>query len=43
MAYLDLKGEGNNSMPENRWLVQAHGPVHREALRDMAKAGLPES
>jgi hypothetical protein len=43
MADLDPKGEGNNSMPGNRW----PGPDVRDGAsggpRDMAKAGLPES
>jgi hypothetical protein len=43
MAYLDSKGKGNNSMPENRrpspgiWGGASGDP------RDMAKAGLPEA
>jgi len=43
MADLDLKGEGDNSMPGNRRL----GPDVRDGApggpRDMAKAALPES
>jgi hypothetical protein len=42
MADLDPKGEGNNSMPENR----RPGPDARDGAPgspcDMAKAGLPE-
>ena len=41
MAYLDLKGEGDSSMPGNRWPC----PGVRDGVpgdpRDMAKAGLP--
>jgi hypothetical protein len=43
MAYLDLKGEGDSSMPGNQWSCPG---VWSEVLgdpRDMAKAGLPES
>ena len=43
MAYLDPKGEGDNSMPGNR----RPGPGVRDGAlgdpRDMAKAGLPEA
>ena len=43
MAYLDLKGEGDKSMPGNQ---RSCPGVWNEVLgdpRDMAKAGLPES
>ncbi len=43
MAYLDLKGEGDNSMPGNRWPCPGVRGGAPGDPRDMAKAGLPES
>jgi hypothetical protein len=43
MAYLDLKGEGDGSMPEKRWPrpdARSGAPFDP---RDMVKAGLPAS
>src|SRR6266542_541508 len=42
MAYPDLKGEGNCSMPENRWPCPGVRDDVPGDPRDMAKAGLPE-
>ena len=43
MAYLDLKGEGDNSMPGNRRPCSGVRGGAPGDPRDMAKAGLPES
>ena len=43
MAYLDPKGEGENSMPENRRSCPGVWDGVPGDPRDMAKAGLPES
>lgn len=42
MAYLDPKGEGDNSMPGNQRPGLMPGTVCWEGLRDMAKAKLPK-
>jgi len=43
MAYLDLKGEGDQSMPLKRRSCSVVGDGASRNPRDMAKAGLPES
>ena len=43
MAYLDLKGEGDHSMPLKRRPCSGVGGGASRDPRDMAKAGLPES
>jgi hypothetical protein len=43
MAYLEPKGEGDNSMPLTRRLCSGVGDGASWDPRDMAKAGLPES
>ena len=43
MAYLEPKGEGDNSMPVKRRPCSGVGGGASWDPRDMAKAGLPES
>ena len=43
MAYLDPKGEGDNSMPLKPWPCSGIGSGAWRDPRDMAKAVLPES
>ena len=43
MAYLDPKGEGDNSMPVNQRPGPMSGTACWEDPRDMVKARLPES
>ena len=43
MAYLEPKGEGDNSMPLTRRLCSGVGGGASWDPRDRAKAGLPES
>jgi len=42
MAYLDLKGEGDKSMPGNQRPCRCVRAARWGDPRDMAKAGLPE-
>jgi len=43
MAYLEPKGEGDNSMPGNQRPSPGAGAARWGDPRDMAKAGLPEA
>ena len=42
MVYLDLKGEGNHSMPLKRRPCSGAGGCASRDPRDRAKAGLPD-